>query len=113
MPRNRGTEIAIVNGRGIYYYRRGDSERAIEIFEQALVLSPEDGLVHFNLGLAHVALDDHVKAATAFERAIEINPARPDAYAALAVEYRALGREEDAARMEARYQELRRDPPGW
>ncbi len=109
---NRGTEIAIVNGRGLYYYCRGDSERAIEIFEQALELSPEDGLVHFNLGLAHVAMDDHVQAATAFERAIEINPARPDAYAALAVEYRALGREEDAARMEARYQELRRDPPG-
>lgn len=109
---NRSTEVAIVNGRGLYYYRRGESERAREIFERALELSPEDGLVHFNLGLAHAALDNHVQAAAAFERAIEINPTRPDAYAALAIEYRALGREEDAARMEARYQELRRDAPG-
>ena len=109
---NRSTEVAIVNGRGLYYYRRGDSQRAREIFEQALELSPEDGLVHFNLGLAHAALDNHVQAAAAFERAIEINPTRPDAYAALAIEYRALGRDEDAARMEARYQELRRDARG-
>ena len=110
---NRSTEIAIVNGRGLYYYRHGDSERAREIFEQALELSPEDGLVHFNLGLAHAALGNHVQAVVAFERAIELNPTRPNAYAALAVEYRALGRKEDAARMEARYRELRRDLPGW
>ena len=110
---NRSTEIAIVNGRGLYYYRHGDSERAREIFEQALELSPEDGLVHFNLGLTHAALGNHAQAVVAFERAIEINPTRPNAYAALAVEYRALGREEDAARMLARYRELRRDLPGW
>ena len=110
---NRSAEIAIVNGRGLYYYRHGNSERAREIFEQALELSPEDGLVHFNLGLTHAALGNHVQAVGAFERAIEINPTRPNAYAALAVEYRALGRKEDAALMEARYRELRRNPPGW
>lgn len=109
---NRRTEIAIVNGRGLYYYRRGAPERALQIFEQALLLSPEDGLVHFNRGLAHAALDNHAEAAAAFERAIEINPSRPDAYAALAVEYRALGQEEDAARMEALYEKLRRHVPG-
>ena len=56
---------------------------------------------------------NHVQAVVAFERAIELNPTRPNAYAALAVEYRALGRKEDAARMEARYRELRRDLHGW
>ena len=104
-----GTEqmIATLNLQGLHYHRRGEPERAVERFQQALALAPDNDLIHLNLGHAYTAIGDHETALAAFERAVEINPRRAEHHAALATTYRALNRLQDAARAEARYQELR------
>ena len=99
---------ATLNQQGILYYRIGEPARALERFQRALEIDSEGDLATFNIGLAYAGLGNHLEAVAAFERAIERNPNRPETYAALAREYRALGRLEDAARMQARYEELLR-----
>ena len=99
------TMAVTLNMQGLFHYRHGELQEAIARFEHAVALSPESDLIHYNLGLAHAATPDHQRAAAALERAIEINPDRLDTYVALATEYRALGREEDARRTEARIQQ--------
>ena len=102
----RQTEIALLNSQGLYYYRHGRAQQAVQRFERALELSSSDDLVYLNLGLAHSALADHESAVAAFEQAIELNPRRAQTYAALSSEYRALGRDQDADRIQARLEEL-------
>ena len=100
--------VATSNVHGLYYLARDQQELAIEKFKKALLISPDEDLIYLNLSQAHIAMGDHGEAAAAIEKAIEINPRRPDSYLALAAEYRALNREADAARIEARYRQLRR-----
>jgi tetratricopeptide (TPR) repeat protein len=93
---------------GVFLAKMDRGERAVELFQRALENDPESDLVLFNLGLILSDLTRHQEAADVLERAIESNPDRAEAYGALANAYRALGRTEDALRMRARYEELRR-----
>jgi superkiller protein 3 len=94
--------------RGVFLAKMGRGERAVELFEMALENDPDSDLVLFNLGLILFDLERPEEAADALTRAIESNPERAEAYGALANVYLALGRNEDAMRMRARYEELRR-----
>ncbi len=93
---------------GVFLAKTGHGERAVDLFHRALENNPESDLVLFNLGLILSDMEKHQEAADALERAVESNPDRAEAYAALANAYRALGRNEDARRMRARYEELLR-----
>ena len=93
---------------GVFLAKTGHGERAVELFHRALENNPESDLVLFNLGLILSDMEKHQEAADALERAIKSNPDRAEAYAALANAYRALGRTEEAQRMRAIYEELRR-----
>ncbi len=93
---------------GIFLAKIGQGQRAVDLFNRALENEPSSDLVLFNLGLVLYDLNRLEEAAAALEQAIEVNPARAEAYAALANTYRAQGRDDDARRMRARYEELRR-----
>ncbi len=97
---------ATYNIHGLYYYRRGDLEAAVERFQLALAIFPDNALLHENLANAYAARNDHELAIAALERAIEADPRRPDPYALLAAQYRALRRPDEADRVEARYRAL-------
>ncbi len=94
------------NIHGLYYYRRGDLAAAVERFQLALAIFPDNALLHENLARAYAAGGDHELAVDALNRAIEADPRRPDAYVLLTGQYRALGRHDEASHVEARYRAL-------
>ena len=100
--------VANLIQQGVFLAKTGRGERAVELFRRALENDTDSDLVLFNLGLILYDLERHQEAADTLERAVESNPERAEAYAALANAYRALGRYEDAVRMRARYEELQR-----
>ncbi len=84
------TDAEIQNAIGVIQVRRGALDAAIESFERATTLSPDDGLGYFNLGRAHQMRlmklqrynpqtqkwiggdDDRRKAVASFKRYVEI-----------------------------------------
>ena len=97
---------ATYNIHGLYYYRRGELAAAVERFQLALAIFPDNALLYENLARVYVAGNDRDLAIAALERAIEIDPRRPDPYALLADQYRALGRLNEATKVEAHYRAL-------
>ncbi len=106
LEQNQATQIGLRNAQGLYYFRRERPAEALEIFEAALELAPDDALIHYNIGLSRAALGQHEGAITALERARELQPQRAEIYDVLAAAYRALGRVEDAERIEELRQQL-------
>ncbi len=58
--------------KGVVYYRHGDFKHALQYFQQAYKLDPEDELVAFNLGVLYKEMHDGKKARTYFQRVIEL-----------------------------------------
>ncbi len=106
LDQNQATQIGLRNAQGLYYFRRERPAEALEIFEAALELAPDDALIHFNIGLSRAALFQHEGAITALERARELQPQRAETYEVLAAVYLALGRVDDAERIEELRQQL-------
>jgi tetratricopeptide (TPR) repeat protein len=59
---------------------RGRSERALECFEQALKLQPENTMYLNNRGQLRVNVGDYEKAMVDFNRALSLNPQHAKAY---------------------------------
>lgn len=106
MEANRAAELGLLTTRGLYHYRRDNYAEAVELLQIAANLGPEDGLVHFNLGLALAASGAHEEAIAALESSRTLAPERPETYIALARSYRAVGRATDADAMEQRARDL-------
>lgn len=64
--------------------RRGDPQRAVVHYEQAVKLSPRNPMTHCNLGLARIWIQNYEGARTSFERAIELSPQLAVAHSGLA-----------------------------
>ena len=66
-----------LNGVGFELYRKGQYQRAIELFKKAAEVSKEDlGVIYNNLGSSYYALRDYEQAAFYFEKALEEDPGR-------------------------------------
>ncbi len=107
---NRATQIGLANIQGLYYFRQDNLERALELFESAAELTQDDWLVAFNLGMTYAALSNHESSVLALERARRLNPGRSSTYPVLAAELRALGRHDEATRIEALGRNLEQRP---
>jgi tetratricopeptide (TPR) repeat protein len=59
---------------GIAYYNKGDYDRAIANFTQAITLNPNDAEAYNSRGTAHGAKGDHDKAIADYETALRIDP---------------------------------------
>jgi len=108
LQQNRAMQIGMLNAQGLYYFRRDHPAEALEFFETAVELAPEDVLIHFNIGLCRAALGQHEGAITALERARQLQPERAETYEVLAAAYRALGRAGDAQRIDELRQRIER-----
>lgn len=85
-------------GRGLKFAQLGFPDRAVESFEQAEVIRPDDATIQFNLGTAHLTLGNFVQAVVSLDRAITLDPSNSDAYGNRAVAHAGLGEEELAGR---------------
>jgi len=69
---------------GKHWLIRGEPERAIEVYERAATLSPEDPLLAIDLGAAYAASGDLPSAKLAYQYATDLAPDDPTLWSLLA-----------------------------
>jgi len=90
---------------GYVYYERGELEKAIEQFDQAIAYSKIHGedfpmvyAYHFNRGTAHLKLRKHRQAVEDFTYALKLSPDHPDIFTNRGIAFYQLGKKEEACR---------------
>lgn len=68
------------NDLGLSYYESGKWEPALEQFNKAVELRPENAVFYNNRGLAFTHLDEYSQAMSDFNKAINLRPDDPRAY---------------------------------
>lgn len=93
---------------GSFYFKTGELEKAEKSYEQALQTFKDHYLAIEHLAEVYVAKGDYQKAASLYERALELNP-KPHFYLELGEVYEKLGRPQKSKELygkaEARYKE--------
>jgi tetratricopeptide (TPR) repeat protein len=89
-------EAIAYNDRGVELLEEENFEEAIEAFQQAIQLSPDESLYHYNLGVAYEGLNMDSEAFDAYQRAIRLDAQNASAYLALGHLYHAGGQREEA-----------------
>jgi tetratricopeptide (TPR) repeat protein len=84
----------------------GAFDEAARLWRQVAEHEPDVAATYVSLGKALMKGGHHAQAVEVFERALQISN-EADVHAYLADEYRALGRDQDAARARAAWEELR------
>ena len=72
---------------GLSFLRRGMYEEAIEQFEEAIVINPENSVFYNNLGRAYLGTGKVDEAITVLEKAIELSPNFADFHNNLGMAY--------------------------
>jgi Tfp pilus assembly protein PilF len=86
------------NNLGLAYYKKGEYQKAIESYRQALTSFPSYSICYANLGLAYEALMKWDEAVDAYEKAISYYPEYSSAHLNLGKLYLRLGRNDLATR---------------
>ncbi|KYC44100.1 hypothetical protein WA1_02880 [Scytonema hofmannii PCC 7110] len=76
---NLNNSVDFLN-RGRDRFQRGDYKGAVEDFNQAIVLNPNDANAYYHRGLLLHKLGDNLNAVLNFDRALQLNPRYADAY---------------------------------
>jgi tetratricopeptide (TPR) repeat protein len=84
--------------KGVSLDTLGHHREAIQCYDEALHLNPQDSKVYNNRGTAYRALGQHEQALKDYDKAIELNPWYPHAYNNRGLVYRALGQHEQAVK---------------
>jgi len=87
---------SLYNLLGIVLQRRGEMQRALEAYRQALALDSSDDMLQNNLGYAHFQLGEIERAIAHYRRAIELNPGNAMAHNNLGNALDAQGRADAA-----------------
>lgn len=98
------------NNLGLAYYNKGDYQKAIDSYLEALRLSPSYAICHANLALAYEAMSRWQLAIDAYKKAISYGPENPIAHLNLGKLYLKLNRTTEAA--EELRQTIEIDPKG-
>ena len=71
---NKVNHVAILGSLGNAYYQLGDAKKAIDYYDQALKIDPEDESVWYNKACAHSLMNKKSEALADLKRAVELNP---------------------------------------
>ncbi|MCS7260051.1 MAG: tetratricopeptide repeat protein [Anaerolineae bacterium] len=100
---------------GVTLYQMGRLDEALQEYDAALAIAPNDAALHHNKGAVYVqqALQSQPpdkelldKGLRAFQRALELDAQLPQAYFSLGVVYDLQGKRQEALAMFRRFQEL-------
>lgn len=73
--RERGDKLAeIFNDRGLAHRLKGDIDRAIQDYSQAIKLNPKSAITYNNRGVAYDKKGDYERAIADYDQAIKLNP---------------------------------------
>jgi tetratricopeptide (TPR) repeat protein len=87
----RGNLAWAYSSRGIAYLAKGDNDRAIADYDQAIRLDPKLRSAYYNRGTAYQAKGDNDRAIADYDQAIRLDPKRANAYNARGNSYLAKG----------------------
>ena len=76
---------------GVEAYQRGDFDRAIQDYTEAIALNPDLAGVYYNRGLAYGEKGDHDRAIQDYDKAIVLKPDYAEAYNNRGIDYREKG----------------------
>jgi tetratricopeptide (TPR) repeat protein len=76
--------------------RKGDSAQALQYYNTALRLQPEDAEAGFGLAKTLIAMNEQAKALPILERAVQLEPTNAAAHFRLSTLYREMGRTADS-----------------
>jgi len=105
---NRSAEAEALVRRGDAAAARGDSERAIDFYRQAVVIDRDQYVAWNNLGVELMKLNNYLDAVAAFKVAADLSPRDPRPVANIGLAYQQMGWAQDA--LENYEEALRRDP---
>lgn len=91
-----------------FYYDHGKFEEAINLMHEAEKFISDNYRIHFILGISYQRIHRPIEAATALEKALQLNPKSLDAVSALGLVYNELERYEESDSMYERA--LKMDP---
>jgi tetratricopeptide (TPR) repeat protein len=78
--------------------RKGDSAQALQYYNTALRLQPQDAEADFGLAKTLIAMNQQAKALPILERAVQVEPTNAAAHFRLSTIYREMGRTADSQR---------------
>jgi tetratricopeptide (TPR) repeat protein len=84
--------------KGVSLDNLGHHWEAIQCYDEAIRLNPQDSKAYNNRGTAYRALGQHEQALKDYDKAIELNPWYPHAYNNRGLVYRARGQHEQAVK---------------
>lgn len=93
---NEPKNSAYYNNRGFTYLKKGDYEKALTDFTNAIELDPKSAFPYSNRGYVYFDLKKYNDAVNDFEKAIKLDKNYKDAYCGLAITYYRLGDKEKA-----------------
>ncbi len=69
--------------RGDGYFQDGNPQKALQAYNRALQINPDNGAVYAARGAAYFFTGDYTAAQKDFEKLLEMNPYEPEGYSAL------------------------------
>jgi tetratricopeptide (TPR) repeat protein len=76
-----GEELAkVYSNRALAYLDKRDYDRAIQDYDEAILLNPTSAAYYLDRGDAYYYKEQHAKAIQDFDRSIQLDPAAPDAW---------------------------------
>ncbi len=84
--------------KGNNYIQKADYGKALDCFEKALDLCPNDIILLNNIAYTYEKLEKCNKAIETYEKSLKINPSHANAWNGLALSYKKLGKYEEAIR---------------
>ncbi len=92
--------------KGIEYYALGQYEKAIQSYDNAIRLDPENGSAYNKRGVARAVLGQYGKAILSYDNAIRLDPENGSAYYNRGYAFEALGNSIKAEQDFAKAKEL-------
>ena len=83
---------------GAYYYSRQEYDKAIESYQKAIALKPENGISHFGMGQCFFETSAYERAAVSFEKALSLQVREAMLFVNLIESYLRLNQVEAALR---------------